>query len=92
MTENPVNWSVRPLPFPVKYIDNHQGNTGFGHGDKQLALHAANGADYLLLLTPDTLPFYDMSPACFASLKHVRGRGSGGGSAVRGRTPERLQA
>ena len=47
------------LRVPVRFVDSPSGNIGFGAGHNLLA-QSGGGPDFLLLLNPDTIPFYDV--------------------------------
>jgi GT2 family glycosyltransferase len=46
--------------FSHTYHDSEQGNIGFGAGHNRLAALHGYDSDFLLLLNPDTIPFFDM--------------------------------
>jgi len=47
------------LPDGWRYVASEQGNPGFGQAHNELAQLAAPECEYLLLLNPDALPFFD---------------------------------
>ena len=46
--------------FSYSFHDSEQGNIGFGAGHNRLAALHGYDSDFLLLLNPDTIPFFDM--------------------------------
>ena len=53
------------------YHDSEHGNIGFGAGHNRLAALYGYDSDFLLLLNPDTIPFFDMTATLLKAASHL---------------------